>query len=112
MRRLVCACVVFSALSACVQQQQRPTAQYVPNIPFTPEQVDKMCIINSGHELRKVLNLEATGGRALAKPNNAVDERIVELDTKSAGISVTYMFSCTVLPTGTVLTPPIGRKIE
>ena len=96
-------------LSGCVQNQQRPIVR------FSPAQIDRACIIEAGSELRRIMRLEATEGRALPPPPqltspNPETYRTVELDTTSVGMKVTYMFLCSVGNSGQAFTEPMGHR--
>ena len=105
MKKIILSAITISMLSACTMQGQRPT------LTVSPEQVDRACIISAGNDLRRALNVEAQGGRSLPPPagRDPVSERMVELDAKSAGVPVTYLFACSASDKG-AWTAPIGRR--
>lgn len=84
---------------------------------MSPEEIDRACILQAGNDLRRLVRLEATAGRAFpwdpsraGGKGNAVTDRVVELDTTNVGMPVTYMFACLTDDRGRAFTSPLGRK--
>jgi hypothetical protein len=87
--------------------------------PISAAELDRACITAAGDKLSSLFgHEEATHGRIVPMPagnsgpsGSIVDERTVELDARSAGLPMTYVFYCWRFVDGQIIAQPIGRKV-
>lgn len=100
-------------LAGCAGAHQQPAVA-----PISTAELDRACITAAGDKLSGLLGREATDGRGMPVPADVaglsgglVGERIVELDSTSAGQPTTYVFYCGRFANGSVITRPMGRRV-
>lgn len=96
--------VTFLSLGACSGAHNQTSA--VP-----PVDLDDSCVIAAGGQLSRDLHMEATDGRALPLPDPF--HRTVELDAKTAGRKVTYVYECVYgrgAYAGEIHVVPVGHR--
>jgi hypothetical protein len=105
--------VMLLGLAGCAGAYQQPAAP-----PISAAELDRACIAAAGDKLSSLLGREASNGRTVPVPaeidrleGGLIGQRVVELDSVSAGLPTTYVFYCGQFAGGRIITEPMGRKV-